>query len=728
MARETRPAVQRAASGGTLAPRAGGVGKRSLTQSLEGGGGGVGGTRISERDRLIQRVIDNASSNPLYAKQALGQLRTRFADDAEAIEFVERAEPMFEEEEGKVEQEEQENAEQENAEQENADSVDADGVDERENAERENAEQETAESMEAVSAVVAESSDTTQETESEETGGGQTKETSKKPVKWLSIVVPLPADVQQLIRQVRAQKRPSTLLLRDRLVKLLVQVAVPTDPSNAARIADLYQTYLKDTDKVLLDGLVRRRPGKGAVYEPVTRHGFKFTDEMLRDWRSAAGVRERTPTPTPTPSLTSGNETSVGDALQWIWDLLKGDFNENPDAVQTVLNGVFGLIPGIDQALDGRDIIANLYALIGQRRYDEFDPWFNLVVTLIGAVPEIGSVIKTIIKLVKRGASKLPLDEVLGLVKTIDAGDALDTVKGYLDDLLGGIAGLGASVLSRAQSILGGAVRGLEQLVGMAKAISTTATAHLTRLLDAARATLARAAGKIQQVMDLIATKCRELLDAIAARITKLRKQDDLSITPKDTPDVPSTKPDPTRKTDASKKQRDESTITPKSNTKTDTKSNPDTEAKPEVEEPKTSKSELSEERQRIRDNFLKKYPGGKATAYRGIRLAPEETFVGINPGKPQMVTTLGDEDAALTYALTAPNRARPNTGTDRVVIMKMEITWEHIVHDPYEVIEHVFLDPALDVTTLPGFKKIELTLEQAKSPGALQRIMTALQ
>ncbi|WNG23541.1 hypothetical protein F0U62_05470 [Cystobacter fuscus] len=101
--------------------------------------------------------------------------------------------------------------------------------------------------------------------------------------------------------------------------------------------------------------------------------------------------------------------------LDWIWGTLQGDFNENQSTSQIVVNTVLGLIPLVDQALDVRDIIAGIKHLVSFYQEDESQQrkhadvlglshelwlWINVFIIAIGCIPELGSAIKGVLKLI----------------------------------------------------------------------------------------------------------------------------------------------------------------------------------------------------------------------------------------------------------------------------------------------------------------------------------------
>ncbi|MBG6079249.1 hypothetical protein [Rubrivivax gelatinosus] len=89
---------------------------------------------------------------------------------------------------------------------------------------------------------------------------------------------------------------------------------------------------------------------------------------------------------------------------EWVWVVLQGDFAENPTTAQTITGGLISMIPLVDQLSDLRDLVANVRAL----REDENDPWrwVALVLTLLGLIPSVGSILKAGLKVVVAGARR----------------------------------------------------------------------------------------------------------------------------------------------------------------------------------------------------------------------------------------------------------------------------------------------------------------------------------
>lgn len=117
----------------------------------------------------------------------------------------------------------------------------------------------------------------------------------------------------------------------------------------------------------------------------------------------------------------SPSETEEQGTLDWIWGMLEGDFNENPTVGQIIANAAITAIPLVDQAADARDLVANLKALIWDKRYNEVAVWLGLFFTLIGLIPSLGSLLKGVLKLVYRGAK---LDAVFKVFNALAKGNA----------------------------------------------------------------------------------------------------------------------------------------------------------------------------------------------------------------------------------------------------------------------------------------------------------------
>ncbi len=83
---------------------------------------------------------------------------------------------------------------------------------------------------------------------------------------------------------------------------------------------------------------------------------------------------------------------------EWIWGALKGDFNQERSAGQIGFDMVVSLIPVVDTVCDVRDLCANVV----QYNKDPDDKVTLLFIgtTVVGFFPEIGTVVKSVLRLV----------------------------------------------------------------------------------------------------------------------------------------------------------------------------------------------------------------------------------------------------------------------------------------------------------------------------------------
>lgn len=219
---------------------------------------------------------------------------------------------------------------------------------------------------------------------------------------------------------------------------------------------------------------------------------------------SLAEIKRLRGTETQTPPIAP--VTTVGAMLDWGWGVIMGDFNEEATIGQTAVGALISLIPGVDQAFDIRDIIANLYFLIGQQRYDEFGPWFGLVITIIGCVPEVGSAVKGIVNIARKVARRIPIGEALGAAKV-----GLKMIGPEIAKVLGVIGEVGVKVMGRARSLINTA---LERFARLRDVAPTDAIRnYFGELAKRAREALGRLETKVREAMKEVESRLKQLYD-----------------------------------------------------------------------------------------------------------------------------------------------------------------------------------------------------------------------
>ena len=145
-------------------------------------------------------------------------------------------------------------------------------------------------------------------------------------------------------------------------------------------------------------------------------------------------------------SETDEQDWWLGESWEWVWEVLKGDFHEDPETGQVVVRTLITLIPVVDQIADLQDLVAALHKLAWQKRVNEFGPWFDLFTTAIGLIPTVGSAVKGIAKLLLKAADKVEIGALKKLLNAVAgklddfsvyAEQAVEAIKKPLNDLAG---------------------------------------------------------------------------------------------------------------------------------------------------------------------------------------------------------------------------------------------------------------------------------------------------
>jgi len=110
----------------------------------------------------------------------------------------------------------------------------------------------------------------------------------------------------------------------------------------------------------------------------------------------------------PHPSRVLSAATPSGKALRqadsgiggWLGDLVTGA-GSSPSHI--IITGILGVVPGVGQAMDARDLILGIIAI--SKSPAAVGVWVDLVITLIGCVPAVGDALKVGFKFMKQGYS-----------------------------------------------------------------------------------------------------------------------------------------------------------------------------------------------------------------------------------------------------------------------------------------------------------------------------------
>ncbi|HYO66245.1 MAG TPA: hypothetical protein VEU33_09200 [Archangium sp.] len=130
---------------------------------------------------------------------------------------------------------------------------------------------------------------------------------------------------------------------------------------------------------------------------------------------------------------------------------MQGDFNEDPSIDQIIVGTIITMFPVVDQIADIRDLAASLKQLLWDKKYDDYFVWVGLVLTVIGLIPVLGSLIKGVCKTVLIYAKRLTLQELLKVFNFFAKGNGVKWLKEFRATKLSSI---GAEVKSKLHGLL----------------------------------------------------------------------------------------------------------------------------------------------------------------------------------------------------------------------------------------------------------------------------------
>lgn len=141
----------------------------------------------------------------------------------------------------------------------------------------------------------------------------------------------------------------------------------------------------------------------------------------------------------------------------WLKGLVTG---EGSSPSQIIVSGILGVIPGLGQAMDVRDIVVGVITI--SKSPTSPAGWLDMSITLVGCVPALGDALKTSFRMIKSGHSLARvLDAVSPALKgnlehwfrTVNWGSVASGLKRNFDEVMGAfVHGLDGWV---AQTIMG---------------------------------------------------------------------------------------------------------------------------------------------------------------------------------------------------------------------------------------------------------------------------------
>ena len=120
------------------------------------------------------------------------------------------------------------------------------------------------------------------------------------------------------------------------------------------------------------------------------------------------------------------------EAVDWIWDTVKGGFNEKQTVSQILVDAVIGMIPLVGDVTAARDILAVILGMAQEPKKRESQAeWLALTVLLLALIPVLGGALKGVGKLLLREVKSAEeaaahLKEIIGVLNHLGLGNAVE--------------------------------------------------------------------------------------------------------------------------------------------------------------------------------------------------------------------------------------------------------------------------------------------------------------
>ena len=231
--------------------------------------------------------------------------------------------------------------------------------------------------------------------------------------------------------------RPCVPCTSDNWVKLRYEYADGTGVPGAAYVVQTVTDAGTPTGEVLAEG-VTDADGNAVAALPDGHDQVEFYFHADPEGDPYEDPDAARPLEEPEEGFWKSLWDNITDGADWIWGVLKGDFEEDPSTSQIIGRMILTMIPGIDQLADVQDITNILYRLIWKQEWEEKMHWVLLVITLIGLIPVLGSLAKGLLKLVIKKAGDLSaLRALYGVFNYFRKGNAHRWIRDFATDLTG---------------------------------------------------------------------------------------------------------------------------------------------------------------------------------------------------------------------------------------------------------------------------------------------------
>lgn len=141
----------------------------------------------------------------------------------------------------------------------------------------------------------------------------------------------------------------------------------------------------KDISKNVDIGKKKLEEAKKQIQGTAQQAGDAITDQTLKSALAFFSAAKK------------GSEAAKNLGI-WLWEVIQGDFHEDPTIGQIATGTVISMIPIVDQICDVRDFFA--CAKLIKEKPDDNMPKVMMAMTLIGIIPVAGSLAKGVLKII----------------------------------------------------------------------------------------------------------------------------------------------------------------------------------------------------------------------------------------------------------------------------------------------------------------------------------------
>ena len=212
---------------------------------------------------------------------------------------------------------------------------------------------------------------------------------------------------------------------------------------------------------------------------------------------------------------------TAGKFAKWLWGVAEGGFNEDPSAAQIGTDMVIGLIPVVGQATAARDLSADVYYIGFTPQISSPMRWLSAALDLIGAVPEVGDVVKDLGKLALKGGAKAIAEQAGNLTKLArkylpkNIGEDLGLLPSFVRSHWGAMTETALHVWNATLAKIKGAISYIPSFVGSARsklenrmgAVYTASKEFMGKAFTQARRIVDEAMEKFEQMLSKDASK-----------------------------------------------------------------------------------------------------------------------------------------------------------------------------------------------------------------------------